>query len=63
MNPEDRAHDLTAPDVLRRYKDEDLPEFGGIELEDVNQRGNTGDCPLLVACYRGVFEEIGRAHV
>ena len=49
---------LTASDVLRRYKDEDLPAFCEIQLEDVNQIGNFGERPLHVACARGFVEEI-----
>ena len=49
---------LTAADVLRRYKDEELPAFVGIPLEDVNQVGNFEDRPLHVASVRGNMEEI-----
>jgi ankyrin repeat protein len=49
---------LTAADVLRRYKDEELPAFVGISLEDINQVGNFGDRPLHVASVRGNMEEI-----
>jgi uncharacterized protein len=49
---------LTAADVLRRYKDEELPAFVGIPLENVNQVGNFGDRPLHVASVRGNMEEI-----
>src|SRR5215468_7498332 len=49
---------ITAKAVLRRYKDEELPEFSEIALEDVNQVGNFGDRPLHVACVRGNLEEI-----
>lgn len=49
---------LTAADVLRRYKDEELPAFVEIPLEDVNQVGNFGDRPLHVASVRGNMEEI-----
>ena len=49
---------LTAADVLRRYKDEELPEFCEIPLHDVNQTGNFGDRPIHVACSRGNLEEI-----
>lgn len=49
---------LTAAEVLRRYKDEDLPAFCGISLQDVNQVGNFGDRPLHVASTRGNIEEI-----
>jgi uncharacterized protein len=49
---------LTAAEVLRRYKDEDLPAFCGIELTDVNQVGLFGERPLDVAAVRGDLEEI-----
>jgi hypothetical protein len=49
---------LTASQVLRRYKDEDLPAFCEIPLEDVNQVGNFGERPLHVASSRGIMEEI-----
>ena len=49
---------LTAMEVLRRYKEEELPEFSGISLKDVNQAGNTGDRPLHVAATRGNMDEI-----
>jgi uncharacterized protein len=52
MNPEGRAHELTACDVLRRYAEDGVGEFC-----DVNQHGSDGDTPLHVACYRGSFEE------
>lgn len=50
---------LTAADVLRRYKDEELPAFAEIALEDVNQVGSFGDRPLHVASVRGNMDEIG----
>lgn len=49
---------LTAAEVLRRYKDEDLPAFDGIDLTDVNQVGPFGERPLDVAAVRGNLEEI-----
>jgi len=49
---------LTAREVLRRYKDEELPDFSEIPLEDVNQVGNFGDRPLHVASVRGNMEEV-----
>jgi ankyrin repeat protein len=49
---------LTATDVLRRYKDEELPAFVEITLEDVNQVGNFGERPLHVASVRGDIEEM-----
>jgi uncharacterized protein len=49
---------LTAAEVLRRYKDEDLPAFCEITLEDVNQVGNFGERPLHVASSRGNMEEV-----
>jgi hypothetical protein len=49
---------LNAADVLRRYKDEELPEFCEIPLHDVNQAGNFGDRPIHVASIRGSLDEI-----
>src|ERR1041385_1851699 len=49
---------LTAADVLKRYKDEELPEFAEILLEDVNQKGNFGNLPIHVAAVRGESEEL-----
>ena len=58
MTANDSARRFTAADVLRRYKEEDLPAFCGIPLEDVNQVGNFGERPLDVASSRGNMEEI-----
>jgi len=49
---------MTAAEVLRRYKEEELPAFAEVRLEDVNQVGNFGEWPLHVACGRGIMEEI-----
>jgi uncharacterized protein len=49
---------LTAVEVLRRYKDEALPAFAEIPLDDVNQIGNFGERPLNVASVRGRLEEV-----
>ncbi len=49
---------MNADDVLKRYKDEDLPDFAGIELSDVNQAGVFGDRPIHVAARRGRTDEI-----
>ena len=49
---------LTAADVLKRYKDEDLPEFCELALEHVNQLGNFGNMPIHVAAVRGKVEEL-----
>ena len=58
-NPESiQRYRLNAEAVLRRYKDEDLPAFCGIELTDVNQRGLFGERPLDVAACRGDVDEI-----
>jgi uncharacterized protein len=48
----------TASDILRRYRDEELPEFCDRELIDVNQRGLFGSYPIHVAATRGSIEEI-----
>ena len=49
---------LAATDVLKRYRDEQLPEFSEIPLEDVNQVGNFGNSPLHIACVRGSLPEV-----
>ena len=51
---------LTAHEVLARYVEEDLPEFNGISLTDVNQKGLNGGTPLSVAATRGAVEEVPR---
>jgi len=58
MNLDLNGYDLTAAEVLRRYKDEELPAFSGIDLTDVNQVGLFGERPLDVASVRGNIEEI-----
>jgi len=58
MKANSKSDPLTAMDVLRRYRDEQLPEFLGIALENVNQAGNSGDRPLHVAIIRGKMDEI-----
>ncbi|MEH6462280.1 ankyrin repeat domain-containing protein [Chitinimonas sp. JJ19] len=49
---------ISVADVLRRYLDEDLPEFSEIELTEINQVGNFGNRPIHVACVRGDISEI-----
>jgi ankyrin repeat protein len=49
---------VNAAEVLKRYKDEDLPAFCGISLIDVNQVGLFGERPLAVAAVRGDVDEI-----
>ena len=44
---------MTAKEVLDSYIKDDLPEFFGLPLIDVNQRGHFGDYPLHIACTRG----------
>ena len=53
-----RAHRLTAADVLRRYQDENMPEFLGTVLSDVNQAGHSGNSPLHLAATRGELDEV-----
>jgi ankyrin repeat protein len=52
-----REMKLTAAEVLKRYEEEELPEFLGMPLLDVGQRGRFGSFPLHVACVRGSKEE------
>ncbi|MGO4124029.1 ankyrin repeat domain-containing protein [Inquilinus sp. YAF38] len=47
---------MNADDVLRRYQD--LPDFAGTDLSDVNQPGAFGDAPIHVAANRGRTDEI-----
>lgn len=54
----DDPQQLTAADVLRRYKEEELPAFVEVPLENVNQVGNFGERPLCVAAVRGKLDEI-----
>jgi hypothetical protein len=49
---------MTAADVLKRYMEEDLPEFCELVLEHVNQPGNFGNLPIHVAAVRGLPEEL-----
>ncbi|MGK9168069.1 ankyrin repeat domain-containing protein [Inquilinus limosus] len=49
---------MNADDVLRRYRDEELPDFAGIDLSDVNQVGIFGDAPIHIAAIRGRTDEI-----
>jgi uncharacterized protein len=49
---------LSAPEVLQRYMDEELPAFCGLEMTDVNQVGLFEERPLDVAAGRGNLEEI-----
>jgi ankyrin repeat protein len=54
MTNKDSSQDLQS--VLLEYSD--LPEFLGIDLSDVNTRGNFGDCPIHVASIRGSVNEV-----
>lgn len=49
---------MTAAEVLKRYKDEDLPAFCDVNLTDVNQVGLFGERPLDIAAVRGSIEEL-----
>jgi uncharacterized protein len=49
---------VTADEVLRRYREEELPEFVGLRLMDVNEVGNFGNSALKVAAVRGILEEV-----
>ena len=51
-------HKFAADEVLRRYVDEGIPEFMGIPLLDVNQKGGFGNTPLNLACTRGSLDEV-----
>lgn len=43
-------------EILRDYQE--LPEYEGIQLVSVNQKGRMGDTPLHVAIWRESMEEI-----
>jgi ankyrin repeat protein len=49
---------LKAEDVLRRYREEELPAFCGVALDNVNARGTFGERPLEVAAGRGMMDEV-----
>lgn len=49
---------LNAADVLKRYREEDLPEFSEIDLISVNQSGIFGNKPIHIACIRGRVDEV-----
>lgn len=49
---------LSAKDVLQRYMDENLPDYVGLDLVDVNQKGKFGNTPLDTAAVRGNLEEV-----
>jgi uncharacterized protein len=51
------SHKLTAADVLARYNDEWLPDFGE-PITHVNQTGSAGNRPIHIASYRGNLEEM-----
>lgn len=50
---------MTVAEVLRRYTDEDLPEFCEVTLDNLNRVGNFGNYPIHVACVRGLLPEVG----
>ena len=58
MTADDGSPNLTAAEVLRRYKDEELAAFVEIALENANQIGNFGESPLHVASVRGDMDEV-----
>lgn len=49
---------LSAGDVLRRYRDEELPEFWGRPLDSVSEVGLFGSQPIHVAAVRGNLDEL-----
>jgi ankyrin repeat protein len=52
------GHRLNATEVLRRYREEELPEFWGRPLDDVNEVGRFGSQPIHVAAVRGALDEL-----
>lgn len=55
MKP-DRDGLRTLKAIFEEYMD--LPEFLGIKVDSVNQKGNTGDYPIHVAVHRGDIDEV-----
>ncbi|MCZ8781594.1 ankyrin repeat domain-containing protein [Escherichia albertii] len=49
---------LSADDILKRYREENLPEFSGVDLMFVNQLGIFGNAPIHIACVRGDIDEV-----
>ncbi len=49
---------MKAAEVLARYRQEELPEFEGIDLQSVSTRGLFGSQPLHIACVRKSMEEV-----
>jgi uncharacterized protein len=45
-------------EVLQQYAEENLPEFIGMLLTSVHQRGHFGNTPLHIACVRGNISEV-----
>lgn len=52
------ANEITASEVLERFKNEELPEFCRVNLNSVNKKGIFGNYPLHVACVRGDVVEV-----
>ena len=46
----------TIEQLLREY--ENLPEFVGSRIRDINQMGGFGSTPLHIACYRAITSEV-----
>jgi uncharacterized protein len=57
MCPE-KTNKLTAAQVLRRYTEDNLPDFYDVPITDVNQVGSNGDRPIHVACIRGNLDDV-----
>lgn len=47
-------HELAV--LLAKYAD--LPDFVGVDLKGVSQKGNFGNCPLHIAAVRGKLDEV-----
>jgi len=54
----DEKRKITATDVLRGYKEENLPEFADLSLTDVNELGHFGNRPIHLAAWRGHVAEL-----
>jgi ankyrin repeat protein len=57
MNDRDQKG-LNAAAVLRKYARDSLPDFYGVSLDDVNQRGLLGSYPIHIAAIRDALDDM-----
>ena len=48
----------TVAQVLKKYTEDNLPDFSEVPITDVNQVGSNGDRPIHIACFRGNLEDV-----